>query len=165
MGDTGDSEAELLTENVPIPAFPNVDSWLQEFKEAAIDPLRAKASDDHRWNVATELSPTDTRLLRKFEDEMYTCIGQAINYFNSSRIRICGDSKLFENTAAYRLPSPAAMPKPMTPPCDWTTLRRLLSSEPDPPELSNLPFTPTRLGGFGLFHHCNRPGGILGGVG
>ena len=95
MGDTDDSDAEGLSESVPIPAFQNADSWLQDYKEAASDPLRVKAAhelpDDYRWSLATVLAGNETILFRKFQGEMYAALAVPYSAINKSKILICVD--------------------------------------------------------------------------
>ena len=84
-----------------IPAFQNADRWLQDYKEAASDPLRVKAAhelpDDYRWNLATELTGNETRLLRKFQDEMYAALARPYSTINKCKILIRVDPSIVEN--------------------------------------------------------------------
>ena len=74
---------------------------MQEYKEAAVDPIRVRAAhelpDNYSWNVATELAPADRRLLKKFQDEMYNALAQPYITQNKSRIWIRVDTRLVEN--------------------------------------------------------------------
>ena len=93
-GDTDDSDndANATDTSTPIAEFQRSEAWLDEYKEAAQDPQRTLAahelSDDHTWNLATDLSRSEKKLMKEFKDEMYTVLSQQYTTYNGSTIRI-----------------------------------------------------------------------------
>ena len=78
--------------STPIPDFQKSDARIVEYKEAARDPQRTLAahelSDDHSWDLATDLSKHELRLFKECQDEMYQVLPQQYTTNSGSKIRI-----------------------------------------------------------------------------
>jgi len=87
--------------SAPIPSFQKSESWIHEYQEAARDPNRTLAAHDlgpdHPWNLATELTRSDQRALKQFQDEMYKALAKQFTTSNGSKIRIRVDTNLVKN--------------------------------------------------------------------